>query len=432
MSQICRVPKICITLPLAYPMFNPAYHALFGGLETRVSLIARELARRGLFDVSMVVGDFGQPHIEQRESITFYSWVDRDIWGVSRNSQTNTSPKQPSLLHRGFRRSARYMEWFYYRFLIRDELCSWMSGYPITPRMLRIYDEVAADLYLVPGNTIFAAEAAFYCSRRGKPFMLQAGSDLDFEPVNPGNSRKKDIYGTPHSMKAYAIDRAAVHIVQNEHQAQLLNEGYHRSAVIIKNPINPVPLFPRNPSARTILWVGKSDERVKRPALILELARRLPDYKFVVIMNEATHESHVKLLKIAKELPNVTLLEYVPFELIEHYFADARLNLNTSVFEGFPNTFLQAGKYGVPMVSMCVDPGHMLSQHGAGLVCGDDFGRLEENVRRLMTDNGLCEELGRNAQVYVREHHEKDAIIRKYEQVFNTVLSGRETNNEDM
>jgi glycosyltransferase involved in cell wall biosynthesis len=408
-------------------MFNPAYQALFGGLETRIALIAGELARRGHFEVAMVVGDFGQPHVEQRQGITFFSWRGRHIWGVSKNKRKNTTPKQPSLLRRGLRRGTRYLEWFYYKFLARGELCDWMAGYPITPRMIRIYDEVAADVYLVPGNTIFAAEAALFCSQRGKPFVFQAGSDLDFELVNPENSRKKDIYGTPYAMKAYAIGQAAVHIVQSERQAQLLREGYRRPAVIIKNPIDPAPLFPRNPSARTILWVGKSDERVKRPALVLDLARRLPGYEFIVVMNEANHESHVKCLSMAKELPNITLLEYVPFEQIESYFADARLHVNTSVFEGFPNTFLQAAKYGVPTISMMVDPGGMLSQHGGGLVCGDDFGRLEENVRRLMTDNGLCEKLGRNAQVYVRKHHAKDTIIREYEQALSSALDGYET-----
>ena len=170
---------------------------------------------------------------------------------------------------------------------------------------------------------------------------------------------------------------------------------------------------------KTILWVGKSDELVKRPSLILELARQLPHFNFVVVMLRGVEETHRKCVEEAKELTNVTLLEYVPFERIESYFASAYLHLNTSVFEGFPNTFLQAAKYGVPTVSLKVDPGGMFSRHTCGVVCMDDFDAFKQTVQSLMADTELYETYSRQSLNYVKNNHDKDIIIPQYEEALH-------------
>ena len=75
-------PHLCITSPWNYPLFNSSCNSHFGGWEVRIALIARELAKRGNFRVSMVVGDHGQSHIEQCDGVTLYSWIGREIWGI--------------------------------------------------------------------------------------------------------------------------------------------------------------------------------------------------------------------------------------------------------------------------------------------------------------------------------------------------------------
>ena len=57
-----------------------------------------------------------------------------------------------------------------------------VGSYVIEARYLSIYDEVNADIYLVPGNSQFSGEMAFYCQQRGKKYVFLAGSDIDFSP----------------------------------------------------------------------------------------------------------------------------------------------------------------------------------------------------------------------------------------------------------
>lgn len=488
MSKITERPRVCFYGLYCYPLFNPKYNFQIGGWETRISLIAKELARRGNLDITMIVADYGQPHVEYRDGVQLISWMEKkgaspaedEIANSSRaeaSSGTNTLIKnqkeelEPYIrfannwLHRhGFSEKTRTVTIYLvkellgiiksflggnlkalrilivspFRALIQlsdilgrtENLTRNMfgaldqNGFHIVWRQdVDIFDEVNADIYVVPGNHSMSAVAAYYCQESKKKYIFLAGSEYDYYPEYKTNPNGHDMYGESNFLKTYAIEHAALHIVQTQRQADMLEQGYGLDSIVIRNPINLNTLYPRSTAPEVILWVGKADERIKRPSLVLELARRLPNHPFVIILNKAVAEIYVHCLEEARSLPNVTLIEHVPFDEVESYFAAARLFVNTSVFEGFPNTFLQAAKYGVPIVSTDVDPNNMLSQHGCGIVCGGNFERFVENVQRLTTDDGLYTEMSAASLNYVRTCHDKDIIIAQVEQVFLEVLA---------
>lgn len=419
--------RICITLPLAYPLFNASFKGPFGGWEVRISLIARELAKRGRFEVFLVVGDYGQSHVDMIDGVHLVSWRNRDIWGIppriGNNSMASWNPFPYSSIPYSFWHRAQKRIFATLSDFFPGEAFDYIGEIRIRQANIAIYDEINADIYIVPGNSFFSAEVASYCSKRRKKFVFLSGSDLDYRPEIKENPDGKDIYGLPHSLKLYSIQQAQAHIVQSENQARMLYDTYQRSCFTIRNPIDLDKKFNRNPDPQFILWVGKSDERVKRPSLVFELARRLPEFQFVVIMNIVNINSYLKSMRLAQGTPNITLIEQVLFEAVERYFADARVYLNTSSFEGFPNTYLQATKYGVPTVAMTVDPDGILSHHSCGLVSGNDLDRCEENIKRLMKDDQLYAELSQNCLKYVCQYHDKKEVVQKYEWALETVLS---------
>ena len=74
-----------------------------------------------------------------------------------------------------------------------------------------------------------------------------------------------------------------------------------------------------------------------------------------MLMNRSD-ENIFKEVECAKSL-NLEIIEWLPYRKAEALIAGAFALVNTSCFEGFPNTFLQAGKFGVPILSFEVDPG---------------------------------------------------------------------------
>ena len=454
-----KKPKICITAPLIYPLFQKGVDTPFGGIEVRMAVIARELAHRNNFDVNIVVGDFGQPHIEKIDNITFYSWRGRTLWGVQKSFgkdglQIIEPINDPGakirdrvrilrpylgrlwellrrinrIVLRGINFSKRILGYLKRKIeqLIeilkrQDPLYTRLAGYAITRRMISIYDEVNADIYLVPGNSQYTAEVAFYCKKRQKKFVFIGASEMDFYP----EYKKKngaDIYGVPYEMKTYSIVNAHGHIVQNPSQQVMLKDGYGINSTVIKTPIDVTPWFPVPKKRCNILWVGKSDEQVKQPSIVFKLARELPEYLFTIVMNKAIEKVYQQCLLEASKLANVTLIEKVPFEEIERFFAEARLHVNTSSFEGFPNTFLQAAKYGIPTVSLQVDPAGMLSEHHCGLVAGGDYPTFKEQVRTLMSNHDVYSLYYDTSRKYIHDHHNKNIIATEFERVLLTFL----------
>jgi glycosyltransferase involved in cell wall biosynthesis len=297
-----------------------------------------------------------------------------------------------------------------------------IGEHTILRKNISIYDRVDADIYILHGNSELNADLIYFCKKRGKKFIFLAGSDMDYDPDYKISPRKLNRYSVPHYLMAYAIEEADIHCVQNERQAQILAEHYQRESTIIKNPINLDHRLQPVSSKGDVLWVGKSDS-IKRPEIILELATRLPMLKFTLIMTFSNKDIHLQSVKKSKALPNVNICPFVPYNEIESYFAAHRILVNTSILEGFPNTFLQAAKYGLPIVTSRVDPGFMLTKHHCGICSEDDFEKLAASTLALCTDQDLYQKTSENCLNYIKSNHSEEIIISKYRSLIDSMFT---------
>jgi glycosyltransferase involved in cell wall biosynthesis len=146
-----------------------------------------------------------------------------------------------------------------------------------------------------------------------------------------------------------------------------------------------------------VLWVSNF-RALKRPELALELARQLPHVKFTLaggpMPGGQTYYDDV--VAAAARLPNVTMLGPVRYRDSGDLFDRAKLFLNTSSIEGFPNTFLQAWIRGVPVVTF-FDPDGLVKRVPLGRVASsvDD---MREAIRGLIEIDVDRQMLGRRAK----------------------------------
>ena len=387
-----RLPRICFVLPYTYSLFNPATSYIFGGSEVRAWLLGKALARIGDLDVFFAVNDHGQAPLELRDNISLYRAT----------SLLSKIQAPPGLV--------------------------WPEGQPI--ESLKIDDDliceenlsyvtnVDADLYIVFGVHNQAAEIATICRRDKKRMVIFAGSDDNFSSRLLPGSNSTDNYGNNAGYAYQALMQADWIITQTERQAVLLKERFDRPAQVLRNPIdlNDSQLTgPRtSPPNPVCLWIGKSDP-VKRPDILIDLARQLPEFQFTMVMNRSNEEIHATIFNEAP--PNVQIIEKVPISQIEGLFQQASFLINTSVFEGFPNTFLQAGKYGVPVISLNVDPDDFIHKFGCGIITNGDFAQIISGLRLLYLNTDHYQQYSKNIFNYAKDHHDLNSIGNDFNQM---------------
>jgi glycosyltransferase involved in cell wall biosynthesis len=153
-----------------------------------------------------------------------------------------------------------------------------------------------------------------------------------------------------------------------------------------------------------VLWVGRL-EPWKNPEQFINLAREYPDRRFVMIAPSFhRHEEYGKRIhETAKLVPNLTLYDFIPYQTIDSYFKNASFYISTSEKEGFPNTFVQAAMFGIPVISLNVNPDDVLTEYGFGVFCENSFEKL---VVSLKMDDAQYSKLSENAYRYACDRHD--------------------------
>jgi glycosyltransferase involved in cell wall biosynthesis len=342
MNQVAtgsRAPRICMLNYYAWGVFADldGHGVHIGGEEVQHALLSRHLARQG-FQVTSLVGDFGQRGVEH-------------VDGVAVRKTYALNDGVPGL-----------------RFF--------------TPRLARTWEALRkadADVYYTSCAGPMAAVLALFCRRYRRRFIFRVASDADCAPATLmlGNVRDCLLY-------RYGLRRADVVLAQTRHQAVLLRRHYGvRAALAGMFSDLPASVSGFDERSADLLWLANL-RSMKRPEWFLDIARQVPRLRCHIA--GAAHPDELALYRsiaaAAATLPNLHFHGQVRFAATGALFANARLFVNTSAFEGFPNTYLQAWAHGVPVIAT-FDPDGLIAQHGLGIVVGT-AGAAGEQARALL------------------------------------------------
>ena len=358
--------KVCFISPLGYGLYRPESGVPFGGAEVQFLLLAKELAKGDRCQVQVLTTVAQAPGSEAHGPVTV---IRRQ--GLRRLE----SSLGPARRYRG------YVEAF------RD--------------MYRQLRAMEADVYLHSGSGVEVGAYAVICRLLHKRFVYVVASKADLdEPYGK-------VLGPLRWLYPVGLRLADAIVCRTEEQRALLRERYGRSAALIRTG-HPLPETGPDPSGPgSILWVGRAHP-LKQPDLFLDLAERLPGERFVMAaMRDQAHPDLLHTLRRrAATLPQVTFYDGVPWGESDRLFSQAKLFVNTSTFEGFPNTFVQAALHCVPILSWRVNPDSVLTTHRIGACADSSFERLVEETGRFADDEELRREAGDRARRYAETHHD--------------------------
>ena len=201
------------------------------------------------------------------------------------------------------------------------------------------------------------------------------------------------------------IQNADLIISQSYEQYGLLKQSFHKESVVIRNgwPLPQQSVYPKE-DPPLLLWVANLIPW-KRPELFIKLAKLGGTLRARFMMIGGGENTCLKY--IAAETPQLPNFEYkgvLPVDEVNRFMEKASIFVNTSEREGFPNTFIQAWMRETPTVSLCVDPDNIIEKNNLGF-CSGSFDKLVEDIRTLLLDRHLREEMGRNARRYAATEH---------------------------
>ena len=295
----------------------------------------------------------------------------------------------------------------------------------IVLKVFRIWNAMRkanAQIYFQHGATGVVAP---FCRLMKKKCVYHIGSDaaVNRELI----TRKiKEFNQSKFSLSTFGnwleIKMDDVIIVQNEYQREMLKENYGKDGVLIKKPF---PLTKRGMPEKTklpiVLWVGAMAE-VKQPELFVKLAEAIPEARFQMIGGHSGNpELYGKIKESSKRISNFEHFGVVPFDEINEYFSRASILVNTSMFEAYPPyAAMQAWMNYTPVVSLGDNSDGVICKYNMGFH-SKTFDQLVEDVKTLLKEEKLREEMGVNGRKYVEREHDLTNIVGEYIELFDRI-----------
>jgi glycosyltransferase involved in cell wall biosynthesis len=326
--------KILFLSSFAHLVLEKSQTRTSGGAELQVALLARELAARGE-EVVIAGGDVGQS--------------DRVIID-------GVMTRKAGKFHTG-----RFLEM--------------MGAIPCVVNVLR---EERPEWVVVMGWT-----AWLFILWALRPFL---GYKLDFicaldSEINGEYRRENPIFG---ALFEFAVRRCdARHSITRDQAEVFTRRGmdctFYRYLLVPRGAPKTAD------KSMDLLWVSRCHP-IKRPHLFLDLAEALPEARCRMICPCEDRGLWDSVAARARTIPNLEFIEKVPYHEVQEHYDAARIFVNTSTFEGFPNSFIQAGLGKTALLSLCVDPDGMFGQFGSGVLVGNSPTMLLQSARLMLSD----------------------------------------------
>jgi glycosyltransferase involved in cell wall biosynthesis len=248
--------------------------------------------------------------------------------------------------------------------------------------------------------------AALFSKIHHRRFIFSSANDSDFTSPRISSRFSRMLY-------RLGVRLADVVVVQSQDQVTLAREAFPslRRVVHVPSFVEAAPLSTRDtPEPTLFLWIGRV-VRDKQPMRYVELARELPEIRFVMIPVPEGRADELGDVRAASErIPNLELLDPLPHGEVMALIARAIAVVNTSQFEGMPNVFLEAWARGIPVLTLEFDPDGVIARRELGVAAGGSWDRFVAGARELWEGRSGRKELSRRTRAYVERVHSIDAV----------------------
>ena len=357
--------KICFVATNAYPAISKV-NGIFGGAELNMYFLALQFSQSNDYKVIFLTGDYGQKQVVRIDNIEVHK-----LKFYSHSSKSHI------------------------KVLLREIFLAY--------KLLTI----DADVFINTCAGSMIGRIAFFAKAiRKKKIIFRLANDIDTQKDFFKFEQKPFI----DKLYYYGLKNTDRIVAQTNYQKRELKRNFKLDAKVIKNgfPVERTEIIAKK---EYILWVGRGTSE-KRPELFIEIARNVKNMRFVMILSGSDAYSE-KIIKAAKQLENIEIYNGIPFDKIQLFFDKSIFLVNTSEYEGYPNTFIQAGIAKTPIISLSIDPDNIIKEYRTGFYCE---GILEKAINVInISDVQEIKQRGMNNYLYVKKNNNIKDTYKNYQ-----------------
>ena len=270
------------------------------------------------------------------------------------------------------------------------------------PALLFLLNRIRPDVIYQRVGCAYTGISAYYAKKNKCKLVWHVSSDSDVSPAM--NIFKGPFRYFEKRVMEYGIREATSIIAQTHTQAEKLEKNYGRSSARVIYNFHP---FPEEKIIKTtgvkVVWIANLKPN-KQPEIFLNLAKNKTEAEFIMIGRCDRNGIYGSFLRGVEATGAVDYLGERSQEEVNKILSSAEILVNTSLEEGFSNTFIQAWMRQVPVVSLNVDPDGLLEKNRIGY-CSGTYQKLRDNVLELIENDLVRKEMGMRAQKYAFEKH---------------------------
>jgi glycosyltransferase involved in cell wall biosynthesis len=231
---------------------------------------------------------------------------------------------------------------------------------------------------------------------------------LDTE-INGEFRRENPIRG---ALFDYGMRKADVRYAITDYQVEEFRKR-DMPVVLYRPLVLPRPAPPAAAKDIDFLWIARCHP-IKRPHIFLDLVEKFPSAKFVMISPREFPDLWETVRARAEKLPNLGFRERVPYHEVQGFYDRAKVFVNTSEFEGFANSYIQAGQGEAAILSLKVNSDEVLTRFNAGICADDNVDAFFAAAGELLANPERLRSLQEGSAQFVREWHDNDRNVNAF------------------
>lgn len=259
--------------------------------------------------------------------------------------------------------------------------------------LLKSYKHISSEIiYLRTNSKLLISSLRLIAKIKRKKLVYAIASDQEITGHYHNNKYNNNLLNLWTRVQYWIINKISPYdIIGLKHviaqtktqQSYLLNSLGVRSK-IISNSIPNELLLKQNfiKKENIILWVGNM-RKVKQPEYFVQLAQKISNknYRFIMIGDYSKYE-HLK--KGSNNI--VEFLGQIEAEEVQRWIAKSLLLVNTSKYEGFSNTFIEAIIAKTKIISLNANPDNLFDDNILGSCVNNSLNQLFKTVISNLED----------------------------------------------